>query len=226
MKKELTISERGELAQQLTHKDHFYTDLNLYNKQFPGSKLSVQLSKANEHNQSSLHGRMLYELLSRVDHDDVLLNRETPEEKEARIQEETNALEAAKQLTLDRVKLAVITLLIANESTDEEILESIFKSPLQDGEVPVDIEVLTTFVNETIISWKEENEDTEENSTDETNVNESEIKEADVKPAEVKATVVEPAIVETPVVETKVSETKAKEPVQKKSGKKTKNSRK
>jgi len=75
MKKVLTISERGELAQQLQHKDHFYTDIKLYNEFLPGSKLSSQLAKANEHNMPALHSRMLYDLLTKVDPEDVLKNR-------------------------------------------------------------------------------------------------------------------------------------------------------
>lgn len=121
MKKELTISERGELAQQLVHKDHFYTDLNLYNQKFPGSKLSVQLSKANEHNITGLHNRMLYEMLSKVDHEDILLNRETPEERAARLQ----AIYVETFIIIDGERRTVLD--------DDNQLTTVIFTPAEDG---------------------------------------------------------------------------------------------
>lgn len=94
MKKELTISERGQVSMDLKSPENFYADLKLYNRHFGGSKLSVQLVKVNEMNMDSLHGRMLYELLSKVDEEDIINNRLTPIQLAAKKKAENAAKKA------------------------------------------------------------------------------------------------------------------------------------
>jgi len=121
MKKELTISERGEIAEQMKSAKHFYIDLKLYNEHFPGSKLSVQLAKVNEHNIDSLHGRMIYDLLSKVDQDDIINNRLTPLELANKKKAEIKAAKEAEKQAKEDAKLAELK---AKEDADAAELKA------------------------------------------------------------------------------------------------------
>jgi len=105
MKKEvLTISQRGELAEQMKSAKHFYLDLKLFNEHFPASKMSVKFTKVNEHNMDSLHGQMLYELLNKVDQDDILNNRMTPLELANKKKADIKAAKEAKKQAKEDAK--------------------------------------------------------------------------------------------------------------------------
>jgi hypothetical protein len=153
MKKVLTISERGELAQQLQHKDHFYTDIKLYNEFFPGSKLSSQLAKANEHNMPSLHSRMLYDLLSQVDQEDILSNRKPVE---LQIVEKGNL---DKEAELRSNVISQIKVLLKNNISVERIKEIIGNQPVTDGDPTLDESAFNDLVDTTVEVWLSEHPD-------------------------------------------------------------------
>ena len=153
MKKVLTISERGELAQQLQSNEHFYTDIKLYNEFFPGSKLSSQLAKANEHNMPSLHSRMLYDLLSQVDPKDVLNNRKPVE---LQIVEKTDA-EKKEELRLNII--SQIRVLLKNNISVEKIKEIIGNQPVVDGEPTLTESEFNDLVDSVVELWLSQNPD-------------------------------------------------------------------
>jgi len=153
MKKVLTISERGELAQQLQSNEHFYTDIKLYNEFFPGSKLSSQLAKANEHNMPSLHSRMLYDLLSQVDQEDILGNRKPIE---LQIVEKTD-VEKKEELRLNII--SQIRVLLKNNISVEKIKEIIGNQPVVDGEPTLTESEFNDLVDSVVELWLSQNPD-------------------------------------------------------------------
>jgi len=124
MKKILTISERGEMAEQMKSAKHFYLDLKLFNDYFPGSKLSAQLTKVNEHNMDSLHGRMLYELLAKVDQEDILNNRLTPLELANKKKADIKAAKEAEKKEKEDAKAQAIADSEAQLLADAKIKEA------------------------------------------------------------------------------------------------------
>lgn len=152
MKKVLTISERGELAQQLQSNEHFYTDIKLYNEFFPGSKLSSQLAKANEHNMPSLHSRMLYDLLSQVDPEDVLENRKP-------VEFNTEKGDLDKEAELRSNVISQIKVLLKNNISVERIKEIIGNQPVTDGDPILDESAFNDLVDTTVEVWLSEHPD-------------------------------------------------------------------
>jgi hypothetical protein len=216
MKKVLTISERGELAEQLQSNEHFYTDIKLYNEFFPGSKLSSQLAKANEHNMPSLHSRMLYDLLSQVDQEDVLENRKPVE---LQIVEKTDA-EKKEELRLNII--SQIRVLLKNNISVEKIKETIGNQPVADGEPTLIESEFNDLVDSVVELWISQNPDyvltidvdtkVDETNIDETNVDETKVDDTKVDETKVDDTKVDETNVdETKVDDTKVDDTKVDE---------------
>ena len=124
MKKEvLTISQRGEMAEQMKSAKHFYLDLKLFNEHFPASKMSVKFTKVNEHNMDSLHGQMLYELLNKVDQDDILNNRMTPLELANKKKADIKAAKEAEKQAKEDAASAAAAEQIAQDAADAKIKE-------------------------------------------------------------------------------------------------------
>lgn len=184
MKKELTISQRGEIAQQIASGKHFYTDLKLYNEYFPGSKQSVQFTKVNEHNIDSLHNRMLYDLLSKVDQDDIINNRLTPLERANKKKADIKAAKEAEKQATEDAKVAIETqaqidaeILISKENATrsniisqirtllknnipvEDIHATIGNQPVSDEFVVLTAQALSDLVDTTVELWKTEPHD-------------------------------------------------------------------
>lgn len=79
--KELTISEKTELTQELTDNRFFYEDLELFKSKFPYSKLNTELTRVNEYNQKRLQGQIIYNLLDVVSKKEINANRKKKEAK-------------------------------------------------------------------------------------------------------------------------------------------------
>lgn len=209
MKKILTISERGELAQQLQSNEHFYTDIKLYNEFFPGSKLSSQLAKANEHNMPSLHSRMLYDLLSQVDQEDILSNRK-PVEANSVIE-----IDLEKQAEANENTVSQIRVLMKNQHSID-VIRTTFASVEKVGEKKLTPEFLDELIGKALVSLIDQDQKSDTNvddtKVDETNVDDTKVDENKVDETNVDETKVDDINVdETKVDDTKVEDTKVDE---------------
>jgi len=85
-------------------KEHFDSDLELFKKHCPNSKLHDSLKRVNSFNKSILDGQMLYELLDKVSPEEILKFRGVSEEIVPVIPDKVNALKNSAESNDDEIQ--------------------------------------------------------------------------------------------------------------------------